>query len=118
MVVVVREPAPAPLAIFIIAAFDGAVRGTGSIVVPLCIAPALLWPLWSYLAARRGWPHAPIAIQIVFHLVVLAFLLLSTDAARRDATLLTTLPLAMAITFAVYDVLLSLERSRQIASAR
>ncbi len=109
MIVAVREPAPGPLAFFVVSSFIDAVRGTGSLLVSLALAPVLLWPLWSFLAARRGWQHAVIALQILFHIWVVGYVILRTDPAQRDAILLTSLPLAMAITFVIYDVQVAIE---------
>jgi len=109
MVVAVREPAPGPLGLFVISTFIGAIRGLSSPLAALAMIPILLWPLWAFFLARRGWRFATIAPQVVFHLAVVGYVLLRTSAGQRDATLLTSLPLAMAITFTLYDVMVTIE---------
>lgn len=109
MVVAVGEPAPGPLGLFALSAVVGAFRGDSSPTAAIAVVGVLLSPLWIYLAALRGWQFVLLAAQILLNLSMVAYVLLHTPPARCDAILLTSLPLALAITFTLHDVLVAIE---------
>jgi len=109
MVVAVRDPAPGPTVFFVIAMFVGAFRGLDSFALAAATLALILWPLWVLLWGQRGRCYAFLAVQILLHLGIVGLMFWRTGPGQRDAVLLTSLPLAMAVTFTVYDVLLTLE---------
>ncbi len=113
MVVAVGDPAPGPLGLFALSAVVGAFRGDASPGSAVAVVGVLLSPLWVYLAALRGWHFVLLAAQILLNLSMVAYVLLHTPPARCDAILLTSLPLALAITFTLHDVLVSLETAER-----
>lgn len=111
MVVSIRQPFPGPLCLYAFSSLVALARGHAPGPGVLAILVAALAPLAAYILGRRGWLAPAMLSQIVLHLCVIGYMLLHTPPAQRDATLLTSMPLAMAITFVLHDMLVSLERS-------